>query len=307
MRLGIRWKHLEKARLEGAEKMIDIHSHILAAWGKEPFTEEKLLKRMDELRIERFALLPIGISPEDPYFHFGTEDVLRVYHRHPTRVIPFCNVDPREGNNSSKTDFSWLLGKYKELGCKGLGELTANLYFDDLRCLNLFHYCGKFELPIIFHLHTKFRGSYGLVDEIHLPRLENALKKCPETTFIGHSQVFWSEISGDVTEKIRDGYPKGNIGKEGRVQDLLRRYPNLYGDLSAGSGFNAITRDQKYGYKFLEEFQDKLLFGTDLCNVNQEVPIVDYFRNGLKDGSISKIVYDKITQENARRLLKLDK
>lgn len=284
--------------------MIDIHTHILTVWGgEEAFTEEKLIKRMDELKIDRFVILPLGASPETPYFYFGTEDVLEVYHRHPDRVIPFCSLDPRQGYNSPKTDFSWILNKYKEEGCKGLGELTANLYFDDPLCLNLYNHCGKVGFPIIFHLYDRFGGSYGLVDDIRLPRLEKALQECPETIFIGHATAFWSEIDGDVKEETRGGYPAGKIEKEGRLQELFRKYPNLYGDLSAGSGFNAITRDLDYGYRFLEEFQDKLLFGTDLCHVVQEVPIVDYFRNGLKEGKISKATYDKITEENARKTL----
>ena len=32
--------------------------------------------------------------------------------------------------------------------------------------------------------------------------------------------------------------------------ELLRKYPNLYGDLSAGSGYNAITRDPAFGDAF---------------------------------------------------------
>ena len=284
--------------------MIDVHTHILTVWKEEPFTEEKLLKRMDELKMDKFVILPIGASPETSYSYFGTEDVLEVYHRHPDRVIPFCNLDPRNGNNSPDTDFSWILNKHKEEGCKGLGELTANLYFDDPLCKNLFYHCGKAGFPIIFHLYNKIGGSYGLVDEIKLPRLEKVLKEFPQTIFIGHAMAFWSEISADVNEETRGGYPEGEIKFPGRLQELLRKYPNLYADLSAGSGFNAITRDLNYGYKFLEEFQDKLLFGTDLCHAVQEVPIVEYFRDGLKEGKISPVVYNKITEENAKKVFK---
>ena len=56
----------------------------------------------------------------------------------------------------------------------------------------------------------------------------------------------------------------------------MRRYPNLYGDLSAGSGFGAISRDPEFGYAFLEEFQDRLYFALDLCdpaNITQPIRI----------------------------------
>jgi uncharacterized protein len=285
--------------------IIDVHTHIMTMWGDEkPFTERHLVKRMGELGIDRFVILPI-VSQECPYFYFGSEDVLNVYRRHRKKVIPFCNIDPRAGRNSPETDFLPLLNRYKKAGCKGLGEVMANIYFDSPLSINLFRQCGKVGLPVLFHIHTKIGGSYGLVDDLHIPRLERALKKCPETIFIGHSQTFWSEISGDVTEETRGHYPKEPVSSGGRVQKLFKRYPNLYADLSAGSGYNAITRDMDYGYKFLEEFQDKLMFGTDLCHIKQETPIVDYFKDIKEKKIISKSAYEKITHKNAEKILNL--
>lgn len=284
--------------------MIDIHTHILTTWGEEPFTEKHLIKRIEELGIDRFVILPI-IGPEGHYIPFGSDDVIDVYKRYPDKVIPFCNIDPRAGKNSPDTDFSFLIDRYKKAGCRGVGELTANMYIDDPRCINLFRQLGKAGLPVLFHLYDRIGGSYGLVDDIHLPRLERTLKKCPETIFIGHAMAFWSEISADVSEKTRGGYPKGPVKAPGRLQKLLKKYHNLYADLSAGSGFNAITRDVNYGYKFLREFHKKLLFGTDLCHIGQETPIVNYFRQIKEQGIINAEAYDNITYKNAERLLKL--
>ena len=287
--------------------IIDIHTHIgRGAIKDEPAVDEKeLLKRMDELGIEKAVLLPRGISPECSFFHFTTEDVLEVYKRHPSRFIPFCNLDPRNGGNSPKTDFSWVLEEYKKKGCKGVGEITANLYIDDPMYKNFFYQCGKAGLPVIFHLAVKIGGLYGAVDDIGLPQLEKVLKELPDTIFLGHAMSFWSEITSEVYEETRGGYPKGSVKSPGRVPELLAKYPNLYGDLSAGSGYNAISRDPDYGYKFLEKFQDKLFFGTDICNVNQDVPIVPYFRKILDEGKISRTAYDKITWKNAKKILKL--
>jgi uncharacterized protein len=284
--------------------MIDIHTHILYHWSKKPLTENKLIKKMDSLGMEKFVILPI-IGPEVPYYHFGTEDVLRVYRRHSGRVIPFCNIDPRAGSNSPKTNFSPLLDKYKKAGCRGLGELTANLYFDDPKCLNLYRQCGEAGFPVLFHLYGRFGGSYGLVDEVKLPRLERALKLCPKTAFIGHAPAFWSEISADANDSKRNGYPNGPVKKPGRLQKLFDKYPNLYGDISAGSGYNALTRDMDYGYEFIRKYSSRLLFGTDLCHPVQETPIVSYMRESLNSRMISKSAYDKITGKNAEKLLKL--
>lgn len=40
-------------------------------------------------------------------------------------------------------------------------------------------------------------------------------------------------------------------------------YANLYGDLSAGSGANALTRDPDFAQDFLERHYKKLLWGSD--------------------------------------------
>lgn len=272
--------------------------------GEPAVDENELLRRMDELGIKKAVVLPI-ISPESSFFLSTPQKVLEVHRRHPTRIIPFCNLDPRNGGNSSDTDFSKVLQEYKEAGCKGMGEITANLYIDDSRYKNLFYQCGRARLPVIFHLAVKVGGVYGAVDDKGLPRLKKVLSELPDTVFIGHAAGFWSEISSEVDERTRGDYPNGPVKGPGRIPELLRKYPNLYGDLSAESGFNAISRDPEYGYKFLEEFQDKLLFGTDICHVNQKVPIVPYLKDALTKRRISEGAYRKITEENARKLLEL--
>ena len=43
----------------------------------------------------------------------------------------------------------------------------------------------------------------------------------------------------------------------------LSDYPNLYSDLSANSGKNALTRDPSLTADFLSRHKDKLVFGSD--------------------------------------------
>ncbi len=76
---------------------------------------------------------------------------------------------------------------------------------------------------------------------------------------------------------------------------MLRKYPNLFADLSAGSGLTAISRDRKFGKKFLTEFQNKLIFGRD----NFNSLLMDY----LKSLNLSKTAFEKITYKNALKLL----
>ena len=96
------------------------------------------------------------------------------------------------------------------------------------------------------------------------------------------------------------------LDAEGAVPHLFRRYENLYGDLSAGSGCNALKRDPDYAVQFLTEFQDRLLFGTDICAPATPTPLVDFLKGLWQSGRISDTVFWKVARENAVRLLHLD-
>jgi len=86
----------------------------------------------------------------------------------------------------------------------------------------------------------------------------------------------------------------------------MRLYPNLYGDLSDGTAYNAIARDPEYGPKFLTEFQDRLLFGTDICFPTMPIRLVDLLIEWRDTGKISEEVFRKVARENAIRLFNLE-
>lgn len=99
--------------------------------------------------------------------------------------------------------------------------------------------------------------------------------------------------------------PKGPIEEEGTVPRLLRKYPNLCGDLSDGTAYNAIARDEHYGPRFLSEFEDRLYFGTDMCFPTMEVKLDKLLLHWRETGKISETTFRKIAYENAEKLLGL--
>ena len=290
--------------------LIDIHVHarpappLVQRPGRTRTLGTDALSMMDAAGIDMAAVMS-GVSPETRPFIDTTEEVLALCREHADRFIPFCGIDPRMVGNSPKADFGPMLQTYKEAGFKGVGEYTANLPFDDPLNLNVFRHVEKAGLPLLFHIGHRLGECYGVYDEIGLPRLAKVLRQFSGLTFIGHSEPFWSEISADVDAEKRKCYPKGKV-TPGRVVELMHNYPNLRGDLSAGSGYNAITRDPEFGYGFLEEFQDQLLFGTDIAYVGQELPIVPYFRKLAAENLISREAHEKITWRNTRDLLGLE-
>ena len=143
------------------------------------------------------------------------------------------------------------------------------MLLDDPRALELFHCAGSLGAPVVLHLDIPY-----LPDKDGNPRyqenwycggaepLERTLKACPDTVFIGHAPGFWRFISGDEA-RSPETYPPGPVTPGGRLHDLLDQYPNLFADLSAGSGINAIRRDLEHGREFILKNADRLLYGRD--------------------------------------------
>lgn len=294
-------------------KKIDIHAHATPFpqysprlyGGERLISAEELIKKYDELNIEKGVLLPLA-SPECHPETITSSDCAYTQSRYPDRFLWFCGVDPRAYGHGEKEDLSKLINHYKSLGAKGVGECTAQLFFDDKFMDNLLYHCAECDMPLTIHLAPKIGGCYGIVDDIYLPRLEKMLKKHKKLKILGHSAMFWSHISADVNMENINGYPKGKV-KEGRLAELLREYENLYCDLSAGSGKNAILRDEEYGLRFLEEFSDKVLYGCDIC-LNIQNFALDFDKEldrFVKEGSMSYENYYKFVRGNAEKLLGL--
>jgi len=267
-------------------------------------TPEEVLKRYDEVGIERGVLQPL-IGPE-VYLPQSNEEILEIAEGYSGRLIPFCNVDPRALTNSPDAPLGELLRYYRDRGCKGIGELMPNLPFLDPMVQNLFKHAQESGLPLTFDGNGRLGGTYGLYDEVGLPQLECCLQRFPDLKILGHGPMFWAEIGQLETVWDRTGYPKYPIKEEGVVPKLMRRYGNLYGDLSAGSGFNALARDPDYAVRFLNEFEGRLMFGTDICTPEMPTPLVDFLLELKDSGKISQAVFNKIARENAIEILRLE-
>ena len=288
---------------------IDIHVHLcrmpgFPRHGKQSFaTPQQLLDRYDKLEIERAVVLPV-CNPECCHGVQSNEDIIEIAQNN-DRFIPFCNIDPRSMTNSASAPLGDMLKYYQDKGCKGIGEVCANLAFLDPLVQNLFKGAEETEMPLTFHIAAKFGGIYGLYDDPGLPQLEESLRRFPKLKFLGHSQSFWAEMAPLKNEFDRFGYPDYPVEEEGVIPKLMRKYPNLYGDLSAGSGCNALARDRNYAISFLNEFQDRLMFGTDICAPDTPVRLVDFLLDLRNSGEISENVFYKVAKGNAIKLLNL--
>ncbi|MBC7289087.1 MAG: amidohydrolase family protein [Armatimonadetes bacterium] len=272
--------------------MIDFHVHMgnlfRYRWPHRPLTVHQLIDIMDRHGIEIGVLLPCE-SPEAAPGYFLTEDALRARDTYPDRLIAFASVDPRMPNFVEQLEVF-----INQCGCAGIGEVINSLPFDDPRNKAIYAMANDLELPVVFDMN---RGYCW--DDPHLPRLEACLQEFPKCIFVGHGPAFWAAISGDY--RGEGGYPTGPIQPGGAVDRLLAAYPNLYADLSAHSGYNAVTRDPEFAFGFVQRHFQKLLFGTDIMGPGWELKQVEW----LRSLDVPQEVKSAIAHGNARRLLRL--
>ena len=217
------------------------------------------------------------------------------YHRaHPDRFVLGFAPDPRCPESQDR-----LEAAINQHGVRVYGELKARMMYDNPDAIRMFRFCGEKKLPVILHieypipLNQKYPRPHWWYGGGMEP-VERVLVQCPETTFLGHALGFWACISDDG-QHLTDFYPKGKVVGEGKLIRMLRQYPNLWCDISANSGRNALARDPEFTRGFLTEFQDRVVFARDMFGgAHQEL---------LESLDLPREVLDKIYYQNAKRLL----
>jgi predicted TIM-barrel fold metal-dependent hydrolase len=288
------------ARAEEAKfppgKYVDMHVHLGQPWNERgPLTAEMMLRWMDYRQISQACVLPL-ISPESWFYPITPDWVLEQTRPFRDRLIPFCSVDPRTVNLGGKKGYVDILKRYVDAGAKGFGEHKWGGRMDDPRNIELFQACGELGLLVLFHM-----DNTRNVDSPGLPGLEKVLREVPNVDFVGHAPGFWNSISGDVRQEQMESYPRTPVAPGGALDRLFAAHSNLYGELSAGSGANAIARDKEFGRDFLIRNADRLMFGTDYLADKQEVPQFEL----LDELKLPEETASKIFRDNARKLLKL--
>ena len=279
-----------------ASKYIDMHTHVGTVWnGHKELKPAALVHWMDQHDIEKAVVLPLT-SPESSSFLCLTEGALAAAKEFPDRLIPFCSIDPRTSVVGGVRGFETVIRGYVDQGAKGFGEHKVGLDFDDPLMMQIYEVCEKIGIPLLFHMDS-IRGK----DRPGLPRLARALATFPKLTFIGHGPGWWASISGDAKAADFGGYPRRPVKPGGAIDRLMDAFPNLYGELSAGSGAGAISRDPAFGRQFLIRRQDRILFGTDYLEPGQRVPQFEVLASLKLPADVER----KICRGNAEKLLGL--
>jgi predicted TIM-barrel fold metal-dependent hydrolase len=162
----------------------------------------------------------------------------------------------------TKPDAEQLLTQSIKDGAQGFGELKFHVAADGPELRRMYALAADLGVPLLIHFqevdHFPNEGTWSTG---YARTFESILKAYPRTTFIGHADAFWANVSADYRNEA--AYPTGPIKRGGVTDRLLGDYANLFGDLAANSGNNAMSRDAAFTADFLKRHQHKLLFGSD--------------------------------------------
>jgi predicted TIM-barrel fold metal-dependent hydrolase len=222
----------------------------------------------------------------------GNETVLTMSRQYPKEF--FFGANEVTDLPEARTEIS----KYIDLGAIIIGEQKFGVECDSAESQILYALAAEYRVPILMHFQHQ---TYNLGFE----RLHTMLEKFPKTIFIGHAQTWWANIDKNHTDQ-KVLYPKGKVTPGGLTDRYLADYPNMFADMSAGSGLNALTRDEDHTRGFLDRHQNKILFGSDCddrigsgpsCQGSQTIA-------AIRKLSPNQAVARKILYENSKKLFR---
>ena len=281
-------KSAEGAEAAEAIEIIDIHQHTSYS-GR---TDEALVAHQRAMGITLTVLLPAGRKYGLAAECGGNQTVVDLARKHPKEFVYFANELPDIPEAKEEIE------RYLDIGAIGIGEQKFPVECDSPHIEKIAAIAQERGVPVLLHFQ---HDAYNLKFE----RFHRILEKFPKVSFIGHAQTWWGNIDRDHKQEVM--YPKGKVTRGGLTDRYLADYPNMYGDLSAGSGLNSMLRDEEHARWFLERHQDKLLYGSD-CNDSagqgekcQGAQTIAAIRRRAPKGAAQR----KIFRDNARRVLKL--
>ena len=191
------------------------------------------------------------------------------------------------------------IDRYLRLGAVMVAEQKFGVECDSPEMHKIYRLADARKVPVLMHWQFE-KSNYGF------ERFHKILARYPKVNFIGHAQTWWANIDRSHTDQSVL-YPKGPVTPGGWTDRYLTDYPNMFGDLSAGSGLNALTRDEAFTRDFLERHRDRLLFGSDCSDVEGSGDACQGSQTiaAIRRLASSRALERKLLHDNAAKLFRL--
>jgi predicted TIM-barrel fold metal-dependent hydrolase len=282
------------------EPIIDIHQHV----GYAGRANEALVAHQRAMGVTTTVLLPAGRSVSTASTHagranglqaqcLGNDACFQLVAAHPKAYVSGANEVP------DLDDAVQEIERYLKRGAVLIGEQKFGVECDSPAMQKIYQLAQANRVPVLMHWQFDMY-NFGF------ERFDKMLAKYPRVNFIGHAQTWWANIDKNHTTKA-GLYPKGPVTPGGLTDRYLSDYPNMYGDLSAGSGLNALTRDEDFTRDFLKRHQGKLLYGSDCTDGEGTGPKCQGAQTiaAIRRLAGSKSIERKLLHGNAKKLFRL--
>ena len=256
--LGMATTSLQASPIAAVEPIVDIHQHL----GYSGRPDDILLSHQRVMGATTTILLPAGRPVSRPSTHDGVSNGLqaeclgneacRQFAKTHGKAFAFGANEVPDIEGATEE-----IERYLKRGGVIIAEQKFGVECDAPAMQKIYELAQAHRVPVLMHWQFQMY-NYGF------ERFYKMLEKYPRVNFLGHAQTWWANVDKNNADQTVM-YPKGPITSGGLTDRYLSDYPNMYGDLSAGSGLNALTRDEDFTRDFLTRHQDKLVYGSD-CN-----------------------------------------
>jgi predicted TIM-barrel fold metal-dependent hydrolase len=285
---------------EQTEPIIDIHQHTNYS-GR---TNDQLVTHQRAMGITKTILLPAGRKLSYGSTYYGLSNGLQAETTGNEACHEFAGKYQGEfiaGANEvpDLPEAVQEIEKYLKLGAPIIGEQKFGIECDSPEMQKIYALAQAYRVPVLMH------WQYGMYNR-GFERFHAMLGKFPNVNFIGHAQTWWANIDKDHKDQ-NVLYPTTKVTPGGLTDRYLSDYPNMYGDMSAGSGLNSMLRDEEHARAFLTRHQDKLLYGSDCSDIVghglacQGSQTIEAIRRLSPDKKVER----KILYFNAKKLFRL--
>jgi predicted TIM-barrel fold metal-dependent hydrolase len=298
--LGIATPGFRADPIDAVEPIVDIHQHL----GYSGRPDEVLLTHQRAMGATTTILLPAGKPVSRPSTHDGVSNGLqaqclgneacRVFARTHRKAFAFGANEVPDIDGATEE-----IERYLKRGGVIIAEQKFGVECDAPAMQKIYELAQAHRVPVLMHWQFQMY-NYGF------ERFYKMLEKYPRVVFLGHAQTWWANIDRNNADQTVM-YPKGPVTRGGLTDRYLGDYPNMYGDLSAGSGLNALTRDEDFARDFLKRHQDKLVYGSDCSDLEGAGPKCQGAQTiaAIRRLAGDKTIERKLLYGNAKKLFRL--
>ena len=224
---------------DGPDPIIDIHQHL----GYSGRSDAVLLAHQRAMGATTTILLPAGRPAKTASTHFGNANGLQAQALGNDACYRFATTHGsafRFGANEVPDidGATREIERYLKRGAVLIAEQKFGVDCDAPAMQAIYQLAQAHRVPVLMH------WQFGMYNN-GFERFHTMLEKYSRVTFLGHAQTWWANIDREHSDQSVL-YPEGTRHAGGLTDRYLGDYPNMYGDLSAGSGLNALTRDEAF-------------------------------------------------------------